>query len=141
MRGSNTVRQKMKHWITAAVTGLVLAFAGPRMLEAIHPGSDDLGVFDSAVSVSLSALLPSLVIGWFSQRFGRRKDRFLSALVAVVSVVVLLSLIVGILFHRWLWEVGMLIVVPLAVCGLPLAYLIVTAARNRPNQSARPSTL
>ncbi len=128
------VRQKMKHWITAVAIGLGLAIAGPRVLEAIHPGSDSWGVLDAAVSASLWALLPSLAIGWVWQRVERKKGRYLPALVSAASTIILLFLVVQIVHHRWLWEVGMLVVVPLTVCGVPLFYLLLSGGKNWANQ-------
>jgi hypothetical protein len=120
----------MRPWITAALLGLILALAGPRVLEVIRSGSDPWGVMDAAVSSSLWALLPSLVIGWFWHRVGRSESRYLPALISILSTLVLLVLVVQFVHHRWLGDVGFLLIVPAVVCGIPLAYLMIASMKS-----------
>lgn len=119
----------MKHWIIAAVIGLVLAIAGPRALEAFSPDSDPWDVLSAAGSASLWALLPSLVIGWYLQRGEGSKSRYLPALIAVVSTIILLILVVWIDYHLWLWRIGALAIVPLVMCGPSLAYILIASVK------------
>ena len=118
----------MKPWITAAGLGLVLAYAGPWVLGVFQGGADHWGVLEAAVAASLWTLMPSLLLGWIWSRVGKGENRYRPVLAAVLSTLVLLVLVVRGVHHRWLWEVGFLLVVPLVVCGVPLVSLLLITA-------------
>ena len=125
----------MKPWIIAAVIAVVLAIGSALVVAPLI--EDKWMISAIAASVSLRALLPSLLIGYLVGRF-LPVHRSVPLLITCFTTSVLVVIFARMASGLWLWQLGPLVLFPCAICGIPLLFLIVERAR-RPNQAPEPT--